>query len=97
MPSTAQLFTSTLLFSVSIVGCNAFTTPSQSSLTIKGSTTSGSTVALSPEIASLSNNKPFANPLFAVDPSSGVDFVDSISNAWTSYNVALEQDPLITK
>ena len=36
------------------------------------------------------------NPLF-MDPQSSVDFVDTLTNAWSSYNVALEEDPLVTK
>lgn len=36
------------------------------------------------------------NPLF-MDVSSGIDLSESLTNAWTSYNIALEEDPLITK
>ena len=35
-------------------------------------------------------------PLF-MDPSSGIDFADSASSAWASYNLALEESPLLTK
>lgn len=27
----------------------------------------------------------------------GIDFVDSVTHAWESYNLALENDPLVTK
>lgn len=32
-----------------------------------------------------------------MDPSGGVDVVESVSNAWSAYNIALEEDPLVTK
>lgn len=32
-----------------------------------------------------------------LDAAGGIDVMDSISHAWESYNMALEQDPLITK
>ena len=85
MPSSSKIVASALVLASSL-GCHAFVVPGKSSMPLR-STESAFLVA---------KNKPLSNPLF-MDPSSGIDFADSISNAWASYNVALEEDPLITK
>ena len=84
MPSSSKIVATALVLASSL-GCNAFVIPGKSSIPLR-----------SAESAFLIKNKPLSNPLF-MDPSSGIDVVDSISNAWASYNVALEEDPLVTK
>lgn len=69
------------------VNVSAFVTPSRSSH-LSRQYTSGSIGILPSKVAD--------NSLF-LDASGGLDVASALSNAWASYNVALEEDPLLTK
>ena len=81
-----------LLAAVVVVNVDAFVTPSPSLSSLSSSINTNSNT----NTINSNTNSNNASPLY-MDAGGGLDIVDAVKNAWSSYNIALEDDPLITK
>lgn len=88
--SSVQCTISAISIAALAANVNGFVIPSNALISNKSSSTTNN-IQQHHEEKSMK-----VNPLF-MDFSSGIDLSDSLTNAWTSYNIALEEDPLITK